>query len=274
MAEGVLQSLVSIKEKYDFTLRYIDSQNSIYNPASRYADKMGIEQFPEMNKKVLTSYFLGISSKCLIVSAGNYYIFPADVIDKQNITIINYHNSLLPKYPGMNAASWAIYMGEKITGITWHYVSKEIDRAPIIIQEECYIEKDEKAYQLMRKQMILAINGFKSCIDSVLREESNSFSQLENKERILRSRDIPQDGKFDVMQTPEEIYRLLRACDCGMNSKEYAVTFTYNDSLKRVVRYGVSSCMTDGDDSHLCMRMTDGCYLVIKYTDVDMEVAQ
>ena len=70
----------------------------------------------------------------LIVLAGymrvikNPAAFPAPMI--------NVHPSLLPKYKGLHAVEQAMEAGEKVTGCTVHYVTKELDSGTIIAQQE------------------------------------------------------------------------------------------------------------------------------------------
>ena len=49
--------------------------------------------------------------------------------------------------------SWAIYMGERESGITWHYVNAGIDEGSIIIQKRCEIGPDTKAYELAEQSV-------------------------------------------------------------------------------------------------------------------------
>ena len=54
----------------------------------------------------ITTIVNNLKSK-IIFSINNVYIFTKDLIDKH--LIINYHNSLLPKYPGRFVEAWAIF---------------------------------------------------------------------------------------------------------------------------------------------------------------------
>jgi methionyl-tRNA formyltransferase len=49
--------------------------------------------------------------------------------------IVNYHNSLLPRYRGLQATAWSMYKAETTTGYTFHYVSEGVDLGNIVIQE-------------------------------------------------------------------------------------------------------------------------------------------
>ena len=52
--------------------------------------------------------------------------------------IINIHPSLLPKYPGEDAQEQAFKAGEKISGLTIHFVDAGLDSGPIILQRSGY----------------------------------------------------------------------------------------------------------------------------------------
>lgn len=54
--------------------------------------------------------------------------------------VINYHNSYLPSYRGLEATHWAMTHGEEYTGYTFHYVNENIDDGPIILQERIKLD--------------------------------------------------------------------------------------------------------------------------------------
>ena len=49
--------------------------------------------------------------------------------------ILNVHPSLLPAFPGANAVQAALDHGVKVTGVTVHLVTAELDGGPIVLQE-------------------------------------------------------------------------------------------------------------------------------------------
>jgi len=49
--------------------------------------------------------------------------------------ILNIHPSLLPAFPGLEAQEQALAYGVKVTGCTVHFVDKELDHGPIIVQK-------------------------------------------------------------------------------------------------------------------------------------------
>ena len=57
--------------------------------------------------------------------------------------ILNIHPSLLPAFPGMNAQHQAIEHGVKVSGVTVHFVTSELDGGPIILQRTVPVLDDD-----------------------------------------------------------------------------------------------------------------------------------
>jgi methionyl-tRNA formyltransferase len=61
---------------------------------------------------------------------------------------INLHASLLPKYRGAAPINWAIYDGERQTGVTVIHMTPRVDAGPCIAQATTDIEPEETAVEL------------------------------------------------------------------------------------------------------------------------------
>ena len=72
----------------------------------------------------------------LIVLAGWMRIISPDFIKAFPNRIINLHPSMLPKYKGLHAIERALDSGDKMTGVSVHYVNEELDGGEIIMQSE------------------------------------------------------------------------------------------------------------------------------------------
>ena len=64
---------------------------------------------------------------------------------------VNLHASLLPKYRGAAPINWAIYNGEKKTGVTTFLLDNRVDTGAILAQQDCPIGVDETAGELAEK---------------------------------------------------------------------------------------------------------------------------
>lgn len=154
--------------------------------------------------------------RSLVVSAGNTFLIPKDIIEKEQLTIVNWHNALLPEHKGRNAESWSIYEGDTVTGITWHMISPEVDAGDIIVQKEIPIDSTITALKLYQRQSDEGLQAFRKIIVPLLAGRCSLQKQRESKTAMLHlSREIPNGGQLDLNWSFEKTSRFLRAMDYG-----------------------------------------------------------
>lgn len=129
---------------------------------------------------------------------------------------INYHDSLLPKYAGVHATSWAILNGEKQHGITWHIMEKGIDKGNILIQDIIDIDPEDTAFTLNLKCYSSAISSFTHLI-SLLSNEAYCVTPQNMQQRSYYGLYQKPDnfGWIDWNKDAEEIRNLIQALDFG-----------------------------------------------------------
>jgi len=103
----------------------------------------------------------------LICLCGFLRIFSPFFIDHYPGRIINIHPALLPSYGGKGFYGHKVHQavlasGEKVSGCTVHFVDKEVDHGPIILQ---------------RTVPVLAEDTPDTLADRVLKEEHIAYSQ-------------------------------------------------------------------------------------------------
>jgi len=91
---------------------------------------------------------LDVFAPQLIVLAGFMRILSAEFVQHFSGRILNIHPSLLPKYPGTNTHQRAIEAGDKVHGVSVHFVTEELDGGPVIAQEKVNILKTDTATDL------------------------------------------------------------------------------------------------------------------------------
>src|SRR5215469_9303499 len=84
----------------------------------------------------------------LLVVAAYGQILSKDVLAVPPLGGINVHASLLPKYRGAAPVAWAIYHGEKQTGVTIIRMSVQLDAGDMLLQEAVDIGPEETAGEL------------------------------------------------------------------------------------------------------------------------------
>ena len=208
----------SIENGYQFKLKCVIHENLKENLLLKECERSGIDYICIEDKGALTDYLQGFrDEKVLVVSGFNNYLFPSNITTIDNFTIINYHNSYLPRHQGGNAITWAMFNEDEKTGATWHYVTNKTDAGDIIWQKEFEIHENAKAYEISKKSMEIAYNGFVEFFARILVKELKGKKQIypQGKREMHLFSEIPMNGSFDLDLPVETIYRLLRSMDYG-----------------------------------------------------------
>jgi phosphoribosylglycinamide formyltransferase-1 len=87
----------------------------------------------------------------LIVLAGYMLLLSPELVAIFENKIMNIHPALLPSFKGTHSIKDAYKYGVKVTGVTVHFVDKDLDRGPIILQEPVYIDNDDSMESLEEK---------------------------------------------------------------------------------------------------------------------------
>lgn len=79
----------------------------------------------------------------LIVLAGYMRILPPEIVNEFPNRIVNIHPALLPSFRGLHAIERAFDAGVKVTGVTVHIVTEEVDAGPILAQVPVFINPED-----------------------------------------------------------------------------------------------------------------------------------
>ncbi|MCM1193156.1 MAG: hypothetical protein NC123_04235 [Butyrivibrio sp.] len=103
------------------------------------------------DKEQLYERLLAVTEETLVVSAGNIWLIPKEIVARENLYIINWHNALLPRHKGRNAEAWSIYEGDLLTGITFINLDRiaDLDAA---VREDILEHDSENMYVYTHKQ--------------------------------------------------------------------------------------------------------------------------
>ncbi len=87
----------------------------------------------------------------LIVLAGFMRILTTDFVRALRGTMLNVHPSLLPSYTGLNTHQRVLEAGDKVHGVSIHFVTEELDGGPVIAQAEVNVSPDDTPESLAEK---------------------------------------------------------------------------------------------------------------------------
>lgn len=128
-----------------------------------------------MDSSVQWQAALAAESFDYLFSVVNSLLLPAEVLQMPARLAINYHDSPLPRYAGLNATSWAIINGETEHAISWHVMVEELDAGDILIQRSLPISPNETSVSLNTRCYELAADAFADLIAGM---ETDSFSRM------------------------------------------------------------------------------------------------
>lgn len=134
---------------------------------------------------------------------------PVNIIALAECGGVNLHPSLLPDYRGCFSIPWAIINGESETGFTYHYMVEAFDEGNIILQERLGISKNDTAFSLFHKLIVLGLRHFERVFQKVVFEQDAGQPQPKGGRYYPRA--VPYEGLIDPTWSLEQIERFIRA---------------------------------------------------------------
>ncbi len=116
-----------------------------------------------------------------IVLAGFMRILTPHIIKAYKNKMINIHPSLLPAFKGAHGIKDAYHYGVKVTGVTVHFVTDDLDAGPIILQKAIPIKEGETCDALEARIHKVEYQLYPQAIDLLV---ANKLTIRGNKVRI------------------------------------------------------------------------------------------
>lgn len=84
----------------------------------------------------------------LVCLAGFMRLLGAPLLEAFPNAVVNIHPSLLPAFPGVDAQRQALDYGVRVSGVTVHLVTPELDGGPIVLQRTVPVLPDDTVESL------------------------------------------------------------------------------------------------------------------------------
>jgi phosphoribosylglycinamide formyltransferase 1 len=104
----------------------------------------------------------------LVCLAGFMRRLGAPLIEAFPHAVLNIHPSLLPAFPGVDAQQQAVAFGVKISGVTVHLVTEDLDAGPIIIQRAVPVIDGDTADTLAARILVEEHRAYPDAVKLVL----------------------------------------------------------------------------------------------------------
>ena len=182
-------------------------------------DQVVVEWAKDKNISILSSAQLDTikETNFYLFSIINPHIIPKSfLIEKKVLLAINYHDSLLPKYAGINSTTWAIINDEKQHGITLHKIEPGVDEGDIVAQATIPIDKNETALSLNLKCSESVLTLFKEVVSKIEVGTLTAHKQDIKKKTYYGLKSIPNNyGIINGTKDVSTLYRLVRSLTFG-----------------------------------------------------------
>ena len=104
----------------------------------------------------------------LVCLAGFMRLVGPPLIDAFPNAILNIHPSLLPAFPGVDAQRQALVHGVKVSGVTVHLVTTELDAGPIVLQRPVEVRDDDTPETLAARILVEEHRAYPDAVQMVL----------------------------------------------------------------------------------------------------------
>jgi phosphoribosylglycinamide formyltransferase-1 len=104
----------------------------------------------------------------LVCLAGYMRLITPAFVEAFPNAILNVHPSLLPAFPGLDAQHQAWTHGVKVSGVTVHFVTAELDAGPIVLQAAVPVEESDTADTLSARILVEEHRIYPAAIARVL----------------------------------------------------------------------------------------------------------
>lgn len=118
----------------------------------------------------------------LVCLAGFMRIVGAPLIDAFPNAILNIHPALLPSFPGVDAQRQAFEYGVKVSGVTVHFVTRDLDAGPIVLQRTVPVFDDDTpdtlATRILEQEHLAYPEAVGIVLDGAWRLDGRRFTHL------------------------------------------------------------------------------------------------
>jgi methionyl-tRNA formyltransferase len=150
-------------------------------------------------------------------------ILAAETLSLARLGGVNLHASLLPKYRGAAPINWAIYHGEKETGVTVIHMTPRLDAGPNLVQRATPIGPEDDAVEMERRLSELGVGAVHEAIEMLASWDGSSpLGQTQDPALATKAPRLKKsDGEVDWSRSAQQIHDQIRAL------KPWPGTFTH-----------------------------------------------
>lgn len=148
----------------------------------------------------------------LLISCGFPYILAPQSLAKF-LYAINVHPTLLPKYRGFRSGAHIVMNGERVSGVSVHWLTDGMDSGDILDQVEFPLTVFDTTSSVYRKARELEPELLWQVVQRIKNGDLSSRPQDESSASVFNDVRTPEDSEIDWNRPLVELYDQIRACD-------------------------------------------------------------
>jgi methionyl-tRNA formyltransferase len=150
----------------------------------------------------------------LLLNIHSLLVLDPNVVAAPTIGSFNLHPGPLPELAGLNAPSWAIFLGERTHGVTLHLMDAGIDTGPIAYRSVFDLDHLDTGLSVMGKCVRHGLPLLSRLVGDASRDQSSipALEQDFSKRRYFGG-EVPNGGNIAWSAPAVEIVRFVRAAD-------------------------------------------------------------
>lgn len=217
MGPSALETLIK-----DFDLLWVIAQSD--SPVKELANKLRINTIQVSSEKEIYDLVKETHPDVIVICSYNKILSPKIL---KLTKFINVHHGDLPKWRGRANINWAIILGRKEIGLTFHEVAKNLDAGNIYAQYMLPINQEDSVKTIYDKVNLIIAENMSEIVKKVLKGYRGLKQRGSPTYCCTR---LPEDGYIDWTKSTQEIFNMIRAL-----TKPYPGAFTYFEGKKMIV---------------------------------------
>ena len=259
----VLQSLIAGNHTISAVISPLYKESMEHKGLEQTANRNNIPflHVKNVNSREIKEQLIVINPE-LIISVHLKVILLKEIYSLSERGAINIHPSLLPKYRGLSPQHQALIHGDKVTGVTIHFIDEKPDTGDIILQEKIHLNESTSIYDLQINLLSIYKYLVSQAVELIERNKLSRIKQ-DSTEGSWYGHLRRSDMEIDIGKTKFEIYNLIRAVSKpygGAHHKGLTIwsSVVPNKSIEKKLmeEYPHTGIYRDGD--HLIIRLFDG----------------
>lgn len=138
--------------------------------ASRYGIPCRPMPGGDPNHADVLAYLRGERKACLALNVYCRRLFREELLGLFDMTV-NYHNGALPRFRGLRASNWSLYMGQAASGCAFHVMDTSLDSGNVLWTGEVPVTEGDVAADLEARKAFSASRHLPDLLDAMARRD-------------------------------------------------------------------------------------------------------